>query len=559
MSEVFGLGYPNANATDQVSTIKMNMRANKSKSLTLLLMTAGLVLACSTTAQIAPTRGFYNVVSFGASADGQTKCTEAIRKAIDMAASDGGGTVYFPSGTYLTGPIHLRSRITLYLDTGATLKFSTDFDDYLPMVPSRWEGITVTNFSPLIYAYQAEDIAIIGRGTLDGQGQTWWDFFHKLRGNKDTPRSKWQDDFARLNKDRIAEANYGQLNVGFLRPPFIQPYECTNVLVEGVTIRNAPFWNVNPVFCEGVNVHGVTIISPATSPNTDGVNPDSCRNVHISDCLISVGDDCITIKSGRDADGRRIGKPAENYTIVNCTLLCGHGLSIGSEMSGGVKNITIANCVFDGTDRGIRIKSTRGRGGVVEDIRISNLVMRHIRDEALVLTTFYTKTQPEPVSERTPIFRNIHFDGITGDARIACELTGLAEMPIEGITFRDIQLDVKAGFAIKDASNIELHNVTVNTESGAAFTATATDGLEIDGVKTAKPHAGTPVIQLDKVKNVFMHGSVAVPGTETFLRVDAESADDVTLEGNNLKRAKTPVEKTSPANSAPQPRDGEGK
>jgi polygalacturonase len=538
----------------------MNKRHVKTMRPTLFALAALIALAVATavTAQPDFTYPWYNVRIFGASSVGQTMCTEAIHKAIDMAANHGGGTVYFPSGTYLTGPIHLQSHIALFLDAGATLKFSTNFDDYLPMVPSRWEGITVTNFSPLIYAYQAKDVAIIGRGTLDGQGQVWWDFLHKLRANKDLPRSKWQEEFARLNKDRIAEANYGPLNVGYLRPPFIQLYECTNVLVEGVTIRNSPFWNVTPVFCEDVNVHGVSIISPSNSPNTDGINPDSCRNVHISDCLIDVGDDCITIKSGRDADGRRVGKPIENCTIVNCTLLHGHGLSIGSEMSGGVKNIAIDNCVFDGTDRGIRIKSTRGRGGVVEDVRISNLVMRNIRDEALVLTTFYTKSDPEPVSERTPIFRNIHLSGITGVGKVACELTGLTEMPIENVTFSDIQLTAKTGFAIKDAKGIELHHVTVNTDNGPAFTATDTDGLELDGVKTTKPHDGTPVIQLGQVKNVFIHSCTATPGTETFVRMNESSADDVTLGDNNLKRAKTAVEKVS-AGAATQPKDGEQK
>jgi polygalacturonase len=523
---------------------KSNVKTMRSTLFAFAALVA-LAVASVATAQIGPTRGFYNVITFGASSDGQTMCTEAIHKAIEMAASGGGGTVYFPSGTYLTGPIHLQSHITLYLDAGATIKFSTNFDDYLPMVPSRWEGITVTNFSPLIYAYQAKDIAIVGRGTLDGQGQVWWDFLHNLRANKELPRSKWQEEFARLNKDRIAEMNYGPLNVGYLRPPFIQPYECTNVLVEGVTIRNSPFWNVSPVFCKDVNVRGVSIISPSNSPNTDGINPDSCRNVHISDCLIDVGDDCITIKSGRDADGRRIGKPAENYTIVNCTLLHGHGLSIGSEMSGGVKNIAIDNCVFDGTDRGIRIKSTRGRGGVVEDVRISNLVMRNIRDEAIVLTTFYTKSAPEPVSERTPIFRNIHISGITGVGKVACEVTGLAEMPIENVTFSDIQITSKTGFAIKDAKGIELHHVTVNPESGPAFTATDADGLELDGVKTTNPHVGTPAIQLGQVKNVYVHGCVATPGTETFLRMSEASAGEVTLGDNNLKLAKTAVEKVS--------------
>ena len=520
-----------------------------------LLVAVGLAFASLTAAQTAPTGGFFNVLDFGASPQGQVKCTAAIAKAIDAATAKGGGTIYFPAGTYLTGPIHLQSHITLFVDAGATVKFSTDFDDYLPMVLSRWEGITVTNFSPLIYAYKAQDIAIVGRGTLDGQGQAWWDFYRKVSPRGGTtnavPRTKWQEEFARLNKDTIAEANYRLLDMGFLRPPFIQPNECSNVLVEGVTILNSPFWNVTPIFCDDVNVRGVTIISPSTSPNTDGINPDSCRNIRIADCYISVGDDCITIKSGRDISGRRAGRPLENCTIVNCTLLRGHGLSIGSEMSGGVRNLTVANCVFDGTDRGIRIKSTRGRGGVIEDVRFSNLVMRNIREEALLLTTFYTKTQPEPVSERTPIFRNIHFSGITGEAKVACELTGLGEMPIENVTFDDIQLDTKTGFAVKDAKNIELHNVKINTESGPVITATTTDGLEIDGVKTDKPHAGTPVINLGKVKRVFVHGCTAPPETETFLRVNGDSADEVTLEGNNVKSAKTAVDKASATSPAP--------
>jgi len=532
--------------------MKLTTQFNPSNMVTLLFMTIGLGFGPMVSAQTPPTGGFFNVLSFGASPDGQSKCTDAISKAIDAASAKGGGTVYFPAGTYLTGPIHLQSHITLYVDAGATVKFSTNFDDYLPMVLSRWEGIVVTNFSPLIYAYKAQDIAIVGRGTLDGQGQAWWDFYRKVSrgGTNAVPRTKWQEEFGRLNADTIAETKYRLLDIGFLRPPFIQPNECSNVLVEGVTIRNSPFWNVTPVFCDDVNVRGVTIISPSTSPNTDGINPDSCRNIRISDCCISVGDDCITIKSGRDANGRRAERPLENCTIVNCTLLHGHGLSIGSEMSGGVRNLTIANCVLDGPDYGIRIKSTRGRGGVIENVRISNLVMRNIAKQALLLTTFYTKTTPEPVSERTPIFRNIHFSGITGDAKAVGELTGLEEMPIENITFDDIQLDAKTGFTLKDARSIEFHNVTINTESGPAITATTTDGLEFDGVKSAKPHAGVPVIDLNKVKKVFVRGCTAAPETETFLRVSDESADEVTLEGNNLKLAKTPVEKVKGSSSA---------
>jgi polygalacturonase len=486
--------------------------------------------------------GALDVRAYGAVPDGKTKCTEAVRKAIDTAAAQGGGTVYFPAGQFLIGPIRLKSHITLYLDAGAVVKFSTDFDDYLPMVPSRWEGIEVTNFSPLISAFDAEDIAICGRGTLDGQGKAWWDYYHQVAAaGVSASRSKWQEEFRLRNADAIASSGYKLLALGFLRPPFIQPYRCKNVLIEGVTVTNSPFWTVTPLYCENVTIHAVTVHNPE-SPNTDGINPDSCRNVHISDCDISVGDDCITIKSGRDADGRRVGRPAENYTITNCTMAHGHGgVVIGSEMSGGVRNITIANCVFDGTDRGIRIKSARGRGGVIEDVRVSNVVMRQIRREAIVLTTFYEKSAPEPASERTPVFRNIRFSGITGDAKVAGELTGLAEKPLQGISFSDVQLDASRGFTLTDAEDVSFHQVVINTEKGPAIVADNTNGLELSGVRTSRPHTGTPIIDLLNVRSVFIHGCSAAEGTDGFLRVREDAAGEVVLEENNLVRAKDPV------------------
>ncbi|MBV9122220.1 MAG: glycoside hydrolase family 28 protein, partial [Planctomycetes bacterium] len=487
--------------------------------------TSGLVVllvvlsAASARAETAVPPGAYNVRAFGATADGRTKCTDALARTIGLAAAHGGGTIYFPAGVYLTGPIHLQSHITLYLDAGAVVKFSTDFDDYLPMVASRWEGTEVINFSPLIYARDAEDIALRGRGTLDGQGQAWWDNLGKVKRGDEASRSPWQKEFLRRNAKVVASTHSPALDAGFLRPPFIQPYHCTNVLIEGVTVINSPFWTITPVYCENVTVHAVTIHNPR-SPNTDGINPDSCRNVHITDCHISVGDDCITIKSGKDADGRRVGRPAENYTISNCTMADGHGgVVIGSETSGGVRNITISNCVFDGTSRGIRIKSARGRGGVIEDVRVSNIVMRHIQNEAVVITTFYEKSEPEPFSERTPVFRNIRLSGITGDAQVAGELTGLAEKPLEGISLTDVQLDAMTGFTITDAREVGFHQVVLNTDKGPALVADRTEGLELDGLRTSRPHDKTPVVELLNVKNVFVHGCTAAPHTDVFLRV----------------------------------------
>jgi hypothetical protein len=512
-----------------------------------LLKASGRQIAAGAGVPATSRMGGYNITAYGAVGDGEKNCSEAITRAIDAASARGGGTIYFPAGSFLTGPIHLKSHITLYLESGCVLQFSTNLDDYLPMVPSRWEGIEVTNFSPLIYAQNAEDVAVRGRGTLNGQGQAWWDRLRRQgRGaTAGEARDKWQQEFARLNPHPLVSSNYHTLERGYLRPPFIQPYNCTNVLIEGVTIINSPFWTLTPVYCENVTVHAVVIHNPE-SPNTDGINPDSCHNVHISDCQISVGDDCITIKSGRDADGRRVGRPAEDYTIDNCTMASGHGgVTIGSEASGGVKNITIANCVFDGTDRGIRIKSSRGRGGVIEDVRVSNIVMRNIKNEAVVITSFYERSEPEPVSERTPVFRNIHISGITGDAKSAGELTGLAEMPLENISFTDIHLSAATGLNLTDVKNISLHNVSINAARGPAITADRTAGLELDSVQAMQPSGAAPLADLRNVKNVFIHGCSAAASLPHPVRILAVSASELITEGNNFGAGKIEIVDTA--------------
>jgi polygalacturonase len=263
---------------------------------------------------------YYNVLKYGAKNDSSKLATAAIKKAIDAASKAGGGTVFFPAGKYLTGPIHLKSNITIFIDAGAELHFSDNFDHYLPMVKSRYEGVDVTSFSPLFYAYKAENIAIKGRGLIDGHGKKWWDFVEGYKEGQ--PRSKWQLLFDELNKDILLPDDPKQMKRGFLRPPFIQTMYCKNVQIDGITIQNSPFWTVNPQFSENVTIHGVTIFNPhSLAPNTDGINPESCNNVHISNSHISVGDDCITIKSGKDKPGRAMNVPAENYTITNCTML----------------------------------------------------------------------------------------------------------------------------------------------------------------------------------------------------------------------------------------------
>jgi polygalacturonase len=481
---------------------------------------------------------FYNVLSYGAKNDSSKLATKAIAAAIAAASKKGGGTVYFPAGKYLTGPIHLKSNITLFIDAGAELHFSDNFDHYLPMVESRYEGVDVTSFSPLIYAHKAENISITGRGLIDGHGKKWWDFVEGYK--QDQPRSRWQLMFDSLNKNILLPDDPRQMKRGFLRPPFIQPMYCKNIRIDGITIVNSPFWTVNPEFCENVVINAVTIYNPP-SPNTDGINPESCKDVRISNCYISVGDDCITIKSGKDLPGRTKATAAENYTITNCTMLRGHGgVVIGSEMSGGVKKITISNCIFDGTDRGIRLKTARGRGGIVEEIRVDNIIMKNIRDQAIVLDMQYARTEPEPVSERTPQFRNIHLSNITAETNEAIFINGLDEMPVEDISFSDIQFEAKTGAVIKNAKHISFHNVRITTKEGSSIIADKVSNLTINGVYTLKP-LSVPTISLTNTKDVFVLNSFPLKGTNVFLDVKGNQSSGITLKGNNFKYAAQPI------------------
>ncbi|MGZ3923816.1 MAG: glycoside hydrolase family 28 protein, partial [Flavisolibacter sp.] len=484
---------------------------------------------------------FYNVLNYGAKNDSSKIATKAIAAAIDAASKKGGGTIYFPAGKYLTGPIHLKSNITIFIDAGAELHFSDNFDDDLPMVESRYEGVDVRSFSPLFYAYKAENISIIGRGLINGHGQKWWNYVLAFDDTK--PRNKWQKIFDAENRRIIMPDDSAQTKRGFLRPPFIQPMYCRNVRVEGITIINSPFWTVNPEFCENVTVDGVTINNPH-SPNTDGINPESCKYVHISNCHISVGDDCITIKSGRDIPGRTKAAPAENYTITNCTMLAGHGgVVIGSEMSGGVRKIVISNCVFDGTDRGIRIKTTRGRGGVVEDIRVDNIIMKNIGQQAIVLDMMYANMPTEPVSERTPQFRNIHLSNITAQTNEAIFINGLAERAVEDVTFSDIQFDGQRGANIKEANGIEFHNVRITTKEGSSVIAENVKGLVLDGVRTLNPIASKPTIDLKNVQEVFVYNAFVDKPTPVYLHVSGNKTKNVVLKNNNFLYAQKPLVK----------------
>jgi len=410
----------------------------------------------------------FNVREHGATGDGKTLDSRAIQTAIDSCAWQGGGIVHFPAGRYLTGSLFLRNNITLHLEAGAVILGSENPNDY-PIIHSRWEGMHQDTHAPLIGGDQLQNITVTGRGTIDGCGAIWW----KAKEEK---------------------------TLAHPRPRLISFSYCNNVLIEGITAINSPSWTVNPVHCQNVNIRGITIINPADSPNTDGINPDSCRLVRISDCYISVGDDCITIKSGTEHEHPDRCAPCRDITITNCTLERGHGgVVIGSEMSGGVKNVVISNCVLIGTDRGIRIKSRRGRGGTIEDIRVSNLIMDGVLCP-FTMNLYYhigvlgdlnvSDKNPRPVDVGTPQLRGIHFSHITAREvkHAAGFLYGLAEMPLEDISLSDISISIsqeadsgypemadgipsmsQAGFFIRNVRRMRLEHVEVTGQVGAVF------------------------------------------------------------------------------------------
>jgi polygalacturonase len=408
-------------------------------------------------------------LDFGAKADGVTLDTTALQSAIDACAVHGGGTVIVPAGRYLTGALFFRDNLTLHLEAGATLLASQDPADY-PVTPNRWEGAEQLTYAPLMAGNGLKNITITGRGTIDGQGEPWW-------------------------------RAHNEKTLAYPRPRLIGFADCQNVLIEGVTLTNSPAWTINPVRCENVNVRGVTIINPPDSPNTDGINPDSCRLVRISDCFVSVGDDCITIKAGTQHEHPERRAACRDIAITNCTLERGHGgVVIGSEMSGDVRNVVISNCVFIGTDRGLRMKSRRGRGGVVENVHVTNLIMDGVLCP-FTMNLYYhcngakgdttvSDKNPRPVDDGTPAFRNIHYSHITAvDVKIAAGFFyGLAEMPLEDISLTDISVSLtggaeadypemadgipsmsQAGFFIRNARNIRLDNVQVHNQIGLAF------------------------------------------------------------------------------------------
>lgn len=455
----------------------------------LLLSLATSALGADWVAPTLPPEGKFpenktvKITDVGAVADGATLASDAIARAIEQCAAADGGIVEFPasgrdaadpskpaSTVYLTGPIALKSNITLQIDEGVTVKFSTDHKLY-PLVKTRYESVDIMNFSPLIYAYQCENIRITGKGTLDGQGRAWWTWASQnTAGRRVMPQ--YTND--REGKFPLEQRIFGDTNPGY-RTCFIEPYECKNVLIEGVTLHASPFWNIHPLYSTNVIVRGVTVFGDGGA-NTDGCDPDSSKNVLIDKCTFNTGDDCIAIKSGRDGDGIRKNATCENITIRDCIMKGGHGaVTMGSETSAGIKRVFSDNCQVDGPDSAIRLKSTRGRGGGIEDVMVRHMTVTNTLKFAITINMRYTTTAEAPRGETTPVFKDIRIEDFTcASAPAALEILGLNESHVENVSLKNVTIKAKSGAKLEYVTNFARENVTITPASGEAWMMTNT-------------------------------------------------------------------------------------
>jgi polygalacturonase len=448
----------------------------------------------------------------GAVADGRTRNTEAFAKAIEACSAAGGGRVLVPAGRWFTGPIHLKSNIELHLAGGAEVIFSNRFEDYLPPVLVRVGGIELYNYSPLIYARDCENIAVTGPGKLNGNAEAWW-------------------PWAKLETRRFFEMGAAAVPVeqrifgtekDAIRPSFVSFVNCRNVLLEGFTIGGGPNWTIHPIYCENVIIRRVDVVT--SGPNNDGIDPDSCKNVLIEHCRFDTGDDCVVLKSGYNEDGWRVRRPTENVVMRHCTSNRGHGgLVIGSEMSGDVRNVYMCDCRFGGTDRAIRIKSKRGRGGVVENVWARDLKVKDMQREVVIFDMAYSSDTRQPKTAKPPVFRNFDIRNVTAEgAPTAILINSLEDSPVENIRLENITIRSKRGVICSNVRNIIFNNVQVSPEQG-------------------------PVYSITNGSDIKIQKSVAPQGTGVFLKVAGALSSNIRIIDSDLSKAVTPVLTTAGA------------
>lgn len=462
-----------------------------------------------------------SVVDFGGAGDGNTLSTQAFADAIAALAAQGGGRVVVPDGVWYTGPIVLKDNIELHLSQNAVIVFSNDKSLY-PLVETTFEGLRTWRCQSPLSATGVKNVAVTGRGLIDGNGDAW----RAVKCDKLNPR-QWKEKLRSggvLSGDgktwypsesyKFGATTGADQNVStwaktredfermhdFLRPVMVAFHHCENVLIEDVTFQNSPCWNIHPAMCTNLIVNNITVRCPDYAQNSDGIDIESCRNVVLTASRFDVGDDGICIKSGKDKAGRDRGIPCENILVKDCIVFHGHGgFVVGSEMSGGVRNVKVSSCIFSGTEVGLRFKSTRGRGGVVENIWIEDIVMNDILQEPLLFDLFYggksaaevceegTDAEPadlklKPVDETTPSFRNISIRNVRcRGARRAMYFNGLPEMNVEHVVVENTQIYAQTGARINESSDVVLRNVRIIPEQGPALQLNNVRNLSVEG------------------------------------------------------------------------------
>ena len=487
-----------------------------------------------------------SVSDFGAIGDGNHLNTSEFAAAIEACGKAGGGRVVVPQGIWLTGPIQLKSTINLHLERGAIIQFSRNINEY-PLIRTTWEGSAAVRRMSPICGVGLENISITGNGVIDGAGDAWrmvkksklieneWKKLVASGGIVDKTGDTWWPSVDALNgaalirtlDQRNASLAEYSAAAEYLRPVLVSLVECKRVMLDGPTFQNSPAWNIHPVMCEDLVIRNVTALNPWYAQNGDGLDLDSCRRAVVYNCRFDVGDDAICLKSGRDEYGRKRGRPCEEIVVSDCVVYHGHGgFTIGSEMSGGVKNVAVRRCTFLGTDLGLRFKTTRGRGGVVEKIWISDIVMKDIPTDAIGFNMFYSGGSPipentggseaasrtsMPVNEGTPRFENIHLKNIfCGGAQRAVQIEGLPEMPIRGIELENIQISARTGLVCVDGERIQLNNLHITPAVG-------------------------PVISVIDSRDVTISRSKQGSST-VFLRVEGEKSESIRIQASAFSK-----------------------
>jgi polygalacturonase len=491
----------------------------------------------------------FNILDYGARNDGSTSATEAFRKAIEAAQKAGGGTVYVPAGDYVTGPIQMVSNLTLSFDAGAIVRFPAVA---LPMTRGRQQGIETLTPIPLIGGHDLENVAVVGRGVLTTNNADWMRLHNRALRSVAEAGSANGESWEHLLKalealQPVSETEY-RAAASELRPSFVRFMNSKNIRIDGLRFIGSSMWTVHLLYSENAVVENL-VIQTYPGVHADGIVIDSSRFVKLANDYIDTGDDGLVIKSGKDRDGLRVNRPTEDVAITNCTVQHAQAaLAIGSETSGGVRNLVASNITVKNTVNGIHLKSRRGRGGVVEDIRFDNWTMENVGQAISVSDAGYQMEgeAPDPgagpVTQRTPSFRNIAISHMTiNGAQGLIDVSGIPEMPTTGIRISDVVGKGRRGLTGSYTDDLELHNVQLDVDAGPAFQMTHSANLELDHVGARRPLRDTPVIRLEQTPGAVVRNSRAFPGTAIFLSMPEGEQNEVTLQGNLLTDATKPM------------------